>query len=492
MNYKLLYKVIGSLLFLLGALLAACIVLSIYYDEDDMPAFLIASILTISTGFVLKYLGRDADNNLSRRDAYLLVTATWVVFSLFGMLPFLIGGYIPNVTDAFFETMSGFTTTGATILTNIDRMPHTILYWRSMTQWIGGLGIVFFTIAILPSMVGSGSVKVFAAEATGPMRAKMHPRLSTMAKWIWTVYLGLTIACIVAFYACGMEWFDSINYALTTTATGGFAPHDDPTYLEQNQAFNVKASTYVSVLFQFLAGINFALLYMAIFKLKIGSLFRNSEFKVYLIIVTIATFIIAWLLVKDNGYGYEHAFRSSLFHVSSVMTSTGFAAQKFDYVAWGASFWMPTVVIMAIGACAGSTAGGIKVVRILICAKSVLKEFVLQLHPRAVIGVRISGHIVPDERVRRALAFIFLYIILVVIAMLCYSLLGADVDTALGSSISMLSNVGPATGSTGPASNFSGVPAAGKWLMSAYMLIGRLEIFTILFLFMPSFWKERK
>ena len=190
--------------------------------------------------------------------------------------------------------------------------------------------------------------------------------------------------------------------------------------------------------------------------------------------------------------GFEETFRTSLFHVSSVMTSTGFAAQKFDYVAWGASFWMPTVVIMAIGACAGSTAGGIKVVRVLICAKSVIKEFVLQLHPRAVIGVRISGHIVPDDKVRRALAFIFLYIILVVIAMLCYSLLGADVDTALGSSISMLSNVGPATGSTGPASNFAHVPAAGKWLMSAYMLIGRLEIFTILFLFMPSFWKERK
>ena len=211
MNFPLIYKIIGSLLFMLGTLLGICVAISIYYGEDDMISFLISTLLTISAGFVFKYMGRNANNNLSRRDSYFLVTATWVVFTFFGMQPFLIGGYIPNVTNAFFETMSGFTTTGASILDDVESLPHGILYWRTQTQWIGGLGIVFFTIAILPSMVGSGSVKVFAAEATGPMRAKMHPRLSTMAKWIWTIYLGLTLACVLSFYICGMEWFDSIN-----------------------------------------------------------------------------------------------------------------------------------------------------------------------------------------------------------------------------------------------------------------------------------------
>ena len=489
MNYKLLYKVIGSLLFLLGALLAACIVLSIYYDEDDMPAFLIASILTISTGFVLKYLGRDADNNLSRRDAYLLVTATWVVFSLFGMLPFLIGGYIPNITDAFFETMSGFTTTGATILTNIDRMPHTILYWRSMTQWIGGLGIVFFTIAILPSMVGSGSVKVFAAEATGPMRAKMHPRLSTMAKWIWTVYLGLTIACIVAFYACGMEWFDSINYALTTTATGGFAPHDDPTYLEQNQAFNVKASTYVSVLFQFLAGINFALLYMAIFKLKIGALFRNSEFKVYLIIVTIATFIIAWLLVKDNGYGYEHAFRSSLFHVVSVITTTGVFID--DLARWPRITWVILGMLMFLGACSGSTTGGFKTIRGIMVFKVLRNEFRKILHPNAVLPVKINDQTVPQQKLSTLLAFFAIFTIMLILTATIMIVAGIDNTNAITIALSCISNVGATLDNEiGAVMTWAELSTHLKWICTFLMLVGRLEIMSVLILFTPAFWKE--
>ena len=204
-NLRLIYKIIGSLLFLLGTLLLICTGISLYYKEDDMVAFLISAIFTFCGGLVLKYFGNDANNNLSRRDSYLLVTATWVIFSLFGMLPFLISGYITNITDAFFETMSGFSTTGATILDDVEWLPHATLYWRTQTQWIGGLGIVFFTIAILPSMVGSGSVKVFAAEATGPLRSKMHPRLSTMAKWIWSIYLGLTVACILAFAAAGMD-----------------------------------------------------------------------------------------------------------------------------------------------------------------------------------------------------------------------------------------------------------------------------------------------
>ena len=255
-NFRLIYKVLGSLLFLLSTLLFVCAGIAFFYQEDDFIAFVISTIFTACCGFVLKYLGHDADNNLSRRDSFLLVTVTWIIFSLFGMLPFLISGYISNVTDAFFETMSGFSTTGATILDDVEWLPHATLYWRTQTQWIGGLGIVFFTIAILPSMVGSGSVKVFAAEATGPLRTKMHPRLSTMAKWIWSIYLALTIGCIFSFYFAGMSWFDSINYAMTTTATGGFSTHNDSTEFFQSPTIE-----YIAIVFQFLAGINFMMLY---------------------------------------------------------------------------------------------------------------------------------------------------------------------------------------------------------------------------------------
>ena len=283
-NYPLIYKIIGSLLLLLGVLLTCCTCISLYYMEDDMMAFMLSTLVSYSCGFLFKFMGRNATNNLSRRDSYLLVTLTWTIFSLFGMLPFLIGGYITNVTDAFFETMSGFTTTGATIIDDVEWMPHAILFWRTQTQWIGALGIVFFTIAILPSMVGSGSVKVFSAEATGPIRSKMHPRLSTTAKWIWSIYSALTIACILSFYVAGMGLFDSINYAMTTTATGGFAPHNDSAAFFQSPTIE-----YIAILFQFLAGVNFTMLYFAIFRFKFANLFKSSEFKLYIFVVIVAT-----------------------------------------------------------------------------------------------------------------------------------------------------------------------------------------------------------
>ena len=332
LNLRLIYKILGSLLFLLGVMLMISAGIALYYKEDDAPAFLLSAIFTICCGFVLKYLGRDADNNLSRRDAYLLVTVTWVIFSVFGMLPFIISGYITNITDAFFETMSGFTTTGATVLSRVEALPHAMLYWRTQTQWIGGLGIVFFTIAILPSMVGSGNVKVFAAETTGPIRTKMHPRLSTMAKWIWSVYLGLTIACVGSYYLAGMSLFDSINYAMTTTATGGFSTHDDATVYFQSATID-----YISILFQFLAGINFMMLYACIFKLRPGTLLKSSEFKLYIITIVVASAWIMYLLMTRMGYDLEQALRSSLYQVVSFITTTGLSntdAGMWPHITW--------------------------------------------------------------------------------------------------------------------------------------------------------------
>lgn len=429
-------------------------------------------------------MGRNATNNLSRRDSYFLVTASWVIFTFFGMQPFLIGGYIPSVTDAFFETMSGFTTTGATILDDVEWLPHGILYWRTQTQWIGGLGIVFFTIAILPSMVGSGSVKVFSAEATGPMRSKMHPRLSTMAKWIWTIYLGLTIACVLSFYACGMSWFDSINYAMTTTATGGFATHNDTTTY-----FNSPAIEYVSVLYQFLAGINFAMLYMAIFKFKVGNLFRSSEFKLYIFIIVSATVFIAYLLITRNGYGLERAFRSSLFHVVSFMTTTGIFND--DAAMWPRITWIVLGCLMFIGACSGSTTGGFKCIRLVMVFKVLRNEFRRILHPNAILPVKVNGQTVSQQKLSTLLAFFAIFTFMVLITATLMVMAGIDYTNSTVISLSCISNVGASLSTEiGPVLTWGELPIHIKWTCSFLMLVGRLEIMSVLVLFTRAFWKD--
>ena len=483
-NFSLVYKIIGSLLFLLGTMLGICVGVSAYYQEDDLLSFLIAAILTISAGFIFKYLGRNANNNLSRRDSYFLVTSAWIVFSLFGMLPFLIGGFIPNVTDAFFETMSGFTTTGATILDNVERLPHGILYWRTQTQWIGGLGIVFFTIAILPSMVGSGSVKVFAAEATGPLRSKMHPRLSTMAKWIWTIYLSLTVACIISFYAAGMTVFDSINYAMTTTATGGFSTHNDSTAYFQSPTIE-----YIGIVFQFLAGINFMMLYVSIFRLKPMNLLKSSEFKLYIFIILICTLWIGYLLMTRNGYGLERAFRSALFQVVSFITTTGLFND--DAAMWPHITWVILGCLMFVGACSGSTTGGFKCVRLVMVLKVLRNEFHKLLHPNAVFPVKINGVPVPRSQLSTLLAFFAIFTLMVLFT--ATLMIASDIDNtnAITIALSCISNVGPTLGTQiGPEMSWSELPDHVKWLCSFLMLVGRLEIMSVLVLFTRAFWRD--
>jgi trk system potassium uptake protein TrkH len=465
-------------------MLGLCVAISLYYGEDDMMAFLISTIFTVTAGFIFKYLGRNATNNLSRRDSYLLVTATWVVFTFFGMMPFLIGGYIPSVTDAFFETMSGFTTTGATILDSVEWLPHGILYWRTQTQWIGGLGIVFFTIAILPSMVGNGSVKVFAAEATGPMRSKMHPRLSTMAKWIWTIYLGLTISCVLSFYLCDMDWFDSINYAMTTTATGGFSTHNDATTY-----FNSPSIEYVSVLFMFLAGINFTMLYLAVFKFKVGALFKSSEFKLYLFLVIGVTLFIMYLLMTRNGYGMERAFRSALFHVVSYITTTGIFND--DAAMWPHVTWVIMGCLMFIGACSGSTTGGFKCIRLVMVFKVLLNEFNRILHPNAVLPVKINGQTVSQQKLSTLLAFFAIFTFMVMITATIMVVSGIDPTNSIVISLSLISNVGASLSTeVGPVMSWSELPDYIKWTCSFLMLVGRLEIMSVLVLFTRAFWKD--
>ena len=278
-NFKLVYKVIGSLLFIEAMMMFISLLISAYYGEDDILAFLIAIAITVLSAIGLKFKGYGAENSMGRREAYLLVSLIWVVFSALGALPFVISGYLTSYTDAFLETMSGFTTTGATIIDDVEALPHGLLFWRSLTHWIGGLGIMFFTIAILPSLVG-GSVKVFSAEATGPIKSRMHPRLSTTAKWIWAIYLILTVSCAFSFFVLGMGVFDSLNYSMSITATGGFATHNASIAF-----FNSPAIDYAAIVFMILSGINFSLLYVLIFKGKFRDLVKDTELRIYLSII---------------------------------------------------------------------------------------------------------------------------------------------------------------------------------------------------------------
>ena len=486
--------ILGILVIMESFFLLLSMLIAILNGEEGWLCFLLTALGTMAAGSLCIFLSRSGENKRMRRaDNYLIVALSWIAFSVVGMVPFMVLADM-DLSSAFFETMSGFTTTGATCIEQIDSLPRCLLFWRALTQWIGGLGIVVFSFALIP-VYEMKNTNLYSAEVTGLGLDKLRPKIGSTARRVLLIYLVLTSACAFMYWMGPMNLYDAVCHAFSTIATGGFSTHS-----ESLAFFHSRYIEYVASLFMVVSSINFSLYYyMSIRRSHV--LFQNEEVRVFVAYlgVAVAFFMLLFYFapVPESAdallpKGLEETFRTALFHVSSVATSTGFSAQKFDYVAWGASFWMPTVVIMAIGACAGSTAGGIKMVRIIICAKSVFNELILMLHPRAILGVRVGGQIVPESKVRQALSFIFIYMFLVVIAMTCHSLLGADVDTALGSSISMLSNVGPATGTTGPASTFAHVPATGKWLMSAYMLIGRLEIFTVLFLLMPNYWKDIK
>ena len=482
-NLRIISKIIGSLLFIEAFFMAWCWVLALWLEESDVMAFLMSSLITFGSGCLFLYFGRDSGNSLHRRDAYVVVTAVWLIFSFYGMFTFLIHGSITNFTDAYFETMSGFTTTGCTVLDDVERLPRGILFWRSLMQWIGGLGIVFFTIAILPSFVG-GSMKVFAAEATGPVKAKMHPRLTTSAKWIWSIYLLLTVGCGLSFWLAGMDWFDATNYAMTTTATGGFSTHNDTTAF-----FHSAAIDYIAIVFEFLAGINFTMLYLSTFKLRPGVLLRNVEFRFYVLVVVLSTAIIATLLVSSLGYGYERAFRSALFQVVSFVTTTGLFND--DVALWPHLTWVILGLLMLSGACAGSTTGGFKSVRCVMLLKVLRNEFRHILHPNAVLPVKLGEQTVPQSRLISLLAFFTVYVIMLVLTATIMVVAGIDHTNAVTIALSCVSNVGPSLSTDiGANISWSMLSDGIKWVLCLLMLMGRLEVMTVLVLFTRSFWKD--
>ena len=479
----MIYRILGCLLFIEATFMVLCTLMSVYYQEDDLSAFIFSTLITTGAGIPLVYAGKGAERKLSRRDGYIIVTFAWIIISIFGTLPYYISGYIPNITNAFFETMSGFTTTGASILNDIESLPHALLFWRSLTQWIGGMGIVIFTIAVLP-IFGVGGVQLFAAEATGTKLDKVSPRISVTAKWIWTIYLGLTIAATVALSLGGMSVFESVCHAMSTTATGGFSTRQGSI-----AAFNSSYIEYVILIFMFLSGINFSLLYLFFLKGKVRKLFQDTELKWYISTVLFFTVLITIGLLISSSISIEEAFRKASFLVVSLQTTCGFITA--DYMQWAPPLCMLTTIIPYCGACAGSTSGGIKCIRSVIMARIAKNEFKHIIHPNAVLPVRVNRTVVSSTTKSTVLSFMVVFLLLVFAGWFTMMVIGLDFDDAYSVVISSLANVGPGIGMCGPAFSWDALPDAAKWLSTLFMLIGRLELFTVLLLLTPGFWRKR-
>lgn len=491
-NWRLIAKVLGFLLFIEAGLLMLCQAVSWIYGEG-VKAFSLSILASLLLGTTGVFIGRNAGKKMGRKDGYIVVSLVWVLFTIIGMFPFLCDGSIPDVSSAFFETMSGFTSTGATIIDDLDSMPKGLLFWRSLTQWIGGIGIVFFTIAILPAF-GVGEVKLFAAESTGPLHNKIHPRISVAARWIGGVYVALTILCILALMVCGMSTFDAVNYALCTTATGGYGTHSNLL----NDLYHSPAIEYVLIFFMLVSGINYTLIYYTILKGKVKKFFGDAELRAYLTIAFGASLVCAiTLMLQDPLHDVELALRQGLFTVISLQTTTGLAT--FDYTLWPVQLMPVLLFVMFAGACSGSTSGGFKCVRLSIIYRVLRNEFTRILHPRAVTPVRLNGNIVPTSIVQTLMGFVALFICSLFLGAFILALSGVnpndihpnfDYYEAFGIAMSSISNVGPGMGYYGPVHSWAILSPIAKYTCSFLMLIGRLEIFPIMLLFTRSFWKK--
>jgi len=403
------------------------------------------------------------------------------MISLFGALPFVIHCSIPSYTNAVFETMSGFTTTGASILSNIESMPHGLLFWRSFTQWIGGMGIIVLSLAILP-LLGIGGMQLYAAEVPGITKDKFHPRVKETAKRLWVIYLAFTVAETILLMIAGMSFFDAINHSFTTMATGGFSTKN-----ASSAYYTSPYIQYILIFFMFFAGMNFTIHYLAIHK-NFTFFKSNDEFKVYLYFTIIVSVFITLVHLPYVDFHPEEAFRQSLFHVVSLVTTTGFVSS--DYENWAVYSRMIFFVLLFIGGSAGSTGGGIKIIRHLLLFKNGYLELKRLIHPRAVIPVRLNGKSITPEIISNVQAFFIIYILIFVFGSILLSLMGVDFVSSIGATATCIGNIGPGFGTVGPVANFSHLPDLAKWLLSFLMLLGRLELFTVLIIFTPYFWKR--
>ncbi|RPE00147.1 TrkH family potassium uptake protein [Aureibaculum marinum] len=501
LNIKIIFQMMGFLLIFNGLFMLISALISYIYKDGATQGIFFAGIITILAGVISRFTTKNFKKKINKQEGYIIVTLGWVLMSLSGSLPYLFSESIPSFTDAFFETISGYTTTGASILDDIESMPAGILFWRSTTHWIGGMGIIVLTIAVLP-LLGIGGMQLFAAEAPGPSADKLHPRITDTAKRLYLIYLGLTIAEAILLKLAGMSVFDAVNHAMSTLSTGGFSTKNASVAYWNDQP----AIQYIITIFMILAGTNFVLSYFA-FKGQFSKIYKDEEFKTYFLNILGISIIVGLIVYfradvsqvatdtqliahpMVNGQ-FESALRHSFFQVASVITTTGFVSA--DFTIWTPFLTTLFFILMFFGASAGSTSGGVKFVRHIIMIKNGFIEFKRSMHPSAIIPVRYNEKAVSQDIVFNIMAFFILYLILFVLGALVFGIMGLDFVTSVGGSASSLGNVGPAFGQLSPVNNFNSLPAIGKWWAAFLMLLGRLELFTVLILFTPYFWRSGK
>ncbi|MCP4310419.1 MAG: TrkH family potassium uptake protein [Bacteroidetes bacterium] len=481
LNWRTIFRIIGLILFTEGFFMWLSIPVSLIYGEYDSLQFLLSGGITSGIGALAYFSGRKRAIELNSRDGYVIVTAGWILFSLFGTLPFILTGSITSFTDAFFETISGFTTTGASILNNIEELSYGVLFWRSLTQWLGGMGIILLTLILLP-FLGIGGMQLFAAEVPSPTPDKLHPHVKDTAKRLWLIYLVFTVSEALLLWAGDMKLFDAVCHSLTTMATGGYSTKQasiaywDSPYIH-----------YVITFFMLVAGTNFTLAYFVMHG-KLNKVWKDEEFRWYMGFVVGFALVITFGLFLTSGRGFEEAYRNSLFQVVSIITTTGFATD--DYLQWVPWMGVLIFILMFFGGSAGSTGGGPKIMRVVVMLKNSTQELKRMIHPNAVIPVRLNRFAVEERIVTNVLAFMAFYGIIAVVSMGVMSILGNDLNTSIGAVAATLGNIGPGIGEVGPASNYAEIRVGGKWFLSFLMLVGRLELFTVLVLFSPMFWRR--
>jgi trk system potassium uptake protein TrkH len=479
MNFRFILNIFGRVLVLLGLFMLLNLIWVLVYHEHTLVPHLASSFICIMTGGVTYLFTRHRlKQSLGLKDSYFTVTFTWVLISVFGSLPYLLTGSISHVVDALFETISGFTTTGSSILTDIEALPKSILFWRSMTHWIGGMGIIVLVVAILP-LLRIGGYNLFKNEASGISYEKLTPKTTSTAKRLWGIYITLTFIQVGLLLLGDMNLFDALNHAFSTMSTGGFSTKNSSVgeYSPYVQ--------YVIILFMFLAGANFSLHYH-FFQGRFRRVFQDVELRVYLGIIVVVSAAIALIIYHNGGLSIEKAIRDSLFQVVSILTTTGFATT--DYLAWPVQAWGLIFLLMFIGASVGSTGGGVKVIRHVVSLKNVMLHFRKMLHPNSVTVLKINGEVIDDEKVSSLISFLVLYILTFTIGSIIMSFLGEDILTSVGAVAANMGGVGPGIGTVGPVSNYAHIHDVGKIVLSLLMIIGRLELTTVLILFTRLFW----
>ena len=494
-NHKLIINLFGVLLLFNSAFIFVSTLVSLYFNDGVTLGFFYAGLIVSFVGFILFFSTRKYNQQIQKKEVYIIVSFGWLLMICSGMLPYIFTDSIPQISFAFFETSSGYTATGSTVINNVEDLPASILFWRSTTHWIGGMGIIVLAVAILP-LLGIGGMQLFSAEAPGPNGSKLHPRITDTAKRLWYIYVGLTFAETSLLTFAGMDFFDAINNSMSTIATGGFSTKNVSIAYWNNSPL----IQYIIIFFMFISGANFVLSYFAL-KGKINRFLNDEEFKVYFIFVVISVLVVATVLFFNVDltnskfdhpqiYGrFESSIRHALFQVIAIITTTGLVTGDF-------SGWTPFLTVfffclMFVGGSSGSTSGGIKIVRHLLMIKSGFLELKRSLHPSVIIKPRYNGSILEHNIIHNIYSFFILYILLFIFGALFFTVIGLDFKSAFGVSVASLGNVGPAIGDYGPSFTYSSLPKLGKYMASFLMIFGRLELFTFLVIFTPYFWKNR-